>query len=821
MLSTYAFTVAALASSWAHAEGAAVVSTAGAGGAVPAAPVATLDEVVVTAERKGTNLEKTPVAISSVSADTLDKSFVNELAGLNGVVPSLEITKASGFENLVTIRGVGYATPENSPTNTPGVAEFVDGVYIANTISLDQTLFDVDHIEVLRGPQGALYGQSADGGAITILTKQPRLGVYDASGDFSVGDYSLFRERAEVNIPVGDKFAVRVSAQAYDHEGFTYNAAIPQNRLDDAHDVSGKVAVLWKPNNTFSATLTGMWYHADENGAAQKNLIEFSPAVQNSAAVQAECGGANLSSPRVVCQDYPATFNLTTQLYHLNLQWDLPWFVVKSVTAYQQLDHVQQEDSSRSSYAATAAYDVATGAGSTGFYDDVAGWNTHVASYTEEFDLQSRPGSRLDWTVGAFVMIQKVSQFVVEYAGSSAPPAFSQLTVTPTDETNPPANLEFGQLAIVNRQSYSGFAQGTYHVSPALRLTAGVRINHDSYTPAGYGFSGAVGGGPPSPSPDHADCPSSYSTCGYTDTVPTWRVEADYDLLPTSLVYASAARGYKPGGVNNNLDSVLVPHHFTYETNTAFEIGSKNTFLDNTVRLNLAAFYYDYSNMQYLEVDPFPFEFGTGNVPSIHIYGLEAETGYTSRDHRLNVQANLALENGQVASHYTSVNSTVINQTENTYSGGCYAGPYGYYYIANYSSCTAAVEAGAEQLKGKTPPDMPKVSGSVSVSYAFDLPYGVLTPRLQYVYRGAEWARIFNIKGLDSVDPYGVTNFYVEFVPVNAHYKFSLAVTNAFNVNGVNSRYIDPYGYNPYGTGQVSQQYIPPRQVIGTVAYAF
>jgi len=820
MLSTCALALGVFGGSLAHAGDTEVVASAKAVAvdtALDAPSAAPTEEVVVTAERRGTNLEKTPVAISSVSADALDKSFINELSGLNGIVPSLEITKASGFENMVTIRGVGYATPENSPTNTPGVAEYIDGVYIANTISLDQTLFDVDHIEVLRGPQGALYGQSADGGAITILTKQPRIGVFDASGDFSAGDYSLFRERAEVNIPLGDQFAVRISAQAYDHEGFTDNAAIPQNRLDDAHDVSGKVAVLWKPNATFSATLTGMWYHSDENGAAQKNLIEFSPAVQSNSAVQAECGN-DLNNPRVVCQDYPSTFNLTTQLYHLNLEWDTPYVIVKSVTAYQQLDHIQQEDSSRSAFAATTAYDVATGAGSTGFYDDVAGWNTHVENYTEEFDLQSKPGSNFEWTAGAFIMAQKVSQFVVEYAGTTTPPPFAQLTVYPGDETSPPANEEFGQLAVVNRQSYSGFAQATYHLTPDLRITAGVRINHDTYTPGGYGFSGAIGGGPPTPSPQHLDCPASYSACGYTDTVPTWRVEADYDLLPTSLIYASVARGYKPGGVNNNLDAVVVPHQFKYETNTSVEVGAKNTFLDRTVRLNLSAFYYDYSNMQYLEVDPFPFQYGTSNIPSIHIYGLEGEGGYTSPDRKLNVTAAIALENGEVESNYTSINSTIASSIENTasYTSPCAFG--GAYYNPG---CWAAVEASAEQLRGKTPPDMPKISGSISASYTFDLPHGLLTPRVQWVYRGGEWARIFNVAGLDRVAPYGVTNVYIEYAPTAAHYKLSLAVTNAFNIAGINSRYIDPYGYNPYGSGQVSQQYIPPRQVIGSIAFSF
>ncbi len=319
---------------------------------------------------------------------------------------------------------------------------------------------------MLRGPQGALYGQSADGGAISILSRQPRPRTYDASGDASFGDFTLFRERAEANIPVGDTVAVRVSAQDYDHDGFTRNLAGADTRLDDVHDMSGKIAVLWKPNAAFSATLTGQVYHSDQNGAAQKNVIEnTTPGLEN---------------PRVVYQDYPSAFELTTQLYHLNLEYQTPYFLVKSVTAYQQLEHVQQEDGSRSAFAMV------------GFYDDVAGWNTHLENYIEEFDLLSPPGLRLEWTVGAFWLAQKTRQFVVEYQGATTPPA--DLSIPADVMADPPANTSFGQLADVNRQSYSGFAQATYHLLPSLRVTGGVRVNHDAYTPAIYAFSGVAGG---------------------------------------------------------------------------------------------------------------------------------------------------------------------------------------------------------------------------------------------------------------------------------------------------------------------------------------
>jgi iron complex outermembrane receptor protein len=733
---------------------------------------AQVQEVVVTAERRSTSLQTTPVAVSVVSSDALDRSFTNEISGLNAVIPSLEITKTSGFENLVTIRGVGSETPENAPTTVPGVSEFIDGVYIANTVSLDQTLFDINHIEVLRGPQGSLYGQSSIGGAIVLVTNQPVLNKYDGSADVSAGNYNLFRERAEVNVPLDDTLALRASIQKYDHDGFTTDSAIPGFKLDDAHDVGGKLAALWQPNSSFSATLTGQLYYADQNGAAQKNIDDPN------------------SSPRVVDQDYPGHFALYTQLVHLNLEWDQPWGIIKSVTAYQGLDNKIAEDSSRSAVAVL------------GSYDDVAAWDTKLSNYTEEFDILSRPGSRLDWTVGAFLLGQTTEQFVTEFEGTGEP---TSLAIPSNILTATPGNVAYGNLSHVARRSYSGFAQGTYHILPSLRLTVGGRINYDSYSLDSLNFSGVGFGGA-----GKAGAPVSH---GFNDTVPTGTARLEYDVSSANLVYGSVTRGYKPGGVNGIASAVVVPNSFNAETNTAFEVGSKNQFLNRTLTLNVAAFYYLYHDMQYIETDPVPFDGGMANIPSVHIYGAEAEASYLSSDHHLHLSGSLALENGQVESNDYTIDSTVQKGIENTtsYTSPCAFG--GAYYNPG---CWAAVEKAAIDIKGHTPPAMPKVSGSFTAAYNFDVPGGVFTPQIQFIYRGDEWARIFNDPTLDKVGSYGIVNLNFEYAPTGAHWKVSLAATNIGNVAGVNSRYTDPYG-----TFQTSQEYIPPAQVVGTFHYAF
>jgi iron complex outermembrane recepter protein len=790
----------ALAPLVAHADDA----TAAAGPAAPANVTATADAdaasasvspIIINAERREVNLQRAPLSVSVVAARQLDQSFVTDVRGLNGTIPGLEVTKASGFENLVTIRGVGSETPENSLTTVPGVSEFIDGVYIANTISLDQTLFDIDNIQVLRGPQGALYGQSSIGGAIIINTAQPRLNTYDGSGDFSVGTYGLLRERAEVNVPIGDEMAARFSIQKFDHEGFTNDLAIPGFRLDDQHDTSGKAALLWKPNDHFTATVTAQGYYADQHGDAQKSTIDTSPGPWN------------------VFQDYPAHFRLNNDLFHVNLEWDEPGYIVKSVTGYQYLAHVQQEDSSRNAFSRI------------GEYDDVAAWNTWVYNFNEEFDILSAPGSRLEWDVGAFYMNQRSHQFVAEFecttnpfSGPCAAPTAAQLIVRPDIEQHPPANLAYGNDSHAVHWSVAGFGQATFHVTDKFRLTGGIRYNYDFDADPSFNFSGFG---------------KSFADNQTSTSEPTWRFEGDYDLTPDNMIYGSVARGYKPGGANGSNGQFLIPATFQPETNTAFEIGSKNLFFDHTLRLNASVFYYMHDNFQYIETDPIPFDSGISNIPRVEDYGAEFEANYTAPDGRLHIDGDLALERGRVASNYRTIDSTIANQLEGiNFSGSnevnfatfAPTGPCAFF--ADFAStppsaaniaCWTQVANAAVNIKGNQPPGMPNVSGSVAASYRFDSPFGAFTPRVQVVYRGSEWARIFDDPLLDRVPAYTVVNLNLDFVPTNNdHLRLSLTATNVGNVAGINSRYTDPFG-----TFTTSNQYIPPLQVIGTVAFRY
>ncbi|HEY6452839.1 MAG TPA: TonB-dependent receptor [Steroidobacteraceae bacterium] len=728
----------------------------------------TMQEVVVTAERRETDLQKTPLAITALPQAALDESNILDAAGLNGYVPSLNVTRSGGFETVVTIRGVGSQTPENQPATDPGVSLFIDGVYMADDIAMDQSFFDLDSVEVLRGPQGVLYGVSSTGGAVNLVTRQPELATFGGSGDVSLGNFNYHRERAELNIPIGDTLAVRMSAQKLDHDGYTTDTLASGYKLDDAHDTSSKIALKWQPAGNFSATLTGQWYIAQDDGAAQKSIADPNP------------------DPRVLTQDFLPKFALDTQLYHLNLKWDSPWLSISSVSAYQGL---QNDLAMNATFSSFALY--------PGFYNDVPEWTTQVKSYSEELDLLSPQGSKLDWIGGVFLERSTTNTFVIEYEGNTPNP---DLSVPADVEENPPSNLAYGNSTDDVRTSVEPFLQATYPLSSALRATVGGRYNYEAHQHHNINFNefGA-----------NSVNMASVVNSTYETHVPTWRAELQYDLTSDSMLYGSFSRGYKPGGVNGNPRAALVPLTFLPETNTAFELGSKNFVLDRTLRANVAAFYYLYRDMQYIEADPVPFDQGMANIPSIRIWGGEAEVAYLGLHNRLHLNANLTAESGAVQGDTHALDSTVVNP----FYGAPVCASNGQFFNP---VCWAAIIAGARNIEGNQPPDMPRLSGSASVSYDFRLPRGTLSPRFEYVYRGSLWARIFNEPTIDRIGAYELWNVNLSYVPDGSNFTLSLSATNLANTPGVNSRYT-----SPYESGVTSQEYIAPRLIIGSIAYHF
>ena len=202
-----------------------------------------LEEITVTAQRRQMDIQDAALAVSVLSGADFDKSNITRLDNFNGYVPSLTIAKNDGAGRVVAIRGVGWETAQNLSTQ-PSVLMYVDGVYMANPLSMGTDLGDLERIEVFRGPQGTEFGQGTTGGAINLVTIKPDFEAVSGNVELTAGTYNLIRARGAINVPLSDNAAIRASVQSFSHDGFSEvrGGIINGYELDDADS-------LWSSNS--------------------------------------------------------------------------------------------------------------------------------------------------------------------------------------------------------------------------------------------------------------------------------------------------------------------------------------------------------------------------------------------------------------------------------------------------------------------------------------------------------------------------------------------------------------------------------------------
>jgi iron complex outermembrane receptor protein len=724
-----------------------------------------LQDILVVGEKRESRLQEVPIAITAVSGSIMQQRNLNELNDLSGYVPGLNVAKSQGAERIITIRGIGYETGSN-PNSQPGVAFHIDGVYIAHVASLAQDLLDIDRVEVLRGPQGTVFGETSTGGAINVITKKPVIGETSGSMSGSYGNYNYVRGNASLNLPISDVLAARFSGQYLRHDGYGYSTGVPnisKYRLDDADNIGGRGSLIFKPNDTFTALLEGQLFHANHAASLQKDVRDTSPG------------------KRVVDQDYPGTYKTDTRMIYLTLSQELgDTIIAKSVSAYQYLNKNQTQESDRTANPA--------------LLDHLVRWKDRSKTFTEELSLSSQGPSMVDWTIGGFYLRQRALQDIYEISAPSI-----AATVLP-DGTG----VKFQTDSPYQHTSWAGYGQATAHLNDAFSLTAGARYSWDKVTAQPYQFFQYVTGR------------------GAKSSAVTGKVSAEYKVTPDNLFYVSGSKGYKPTGVSFVSGSPFVPGSFSSgpqfvpptfkkETVYAAEIGSKNDFFDHMLRLNASAYYYWYRNFQYTADDPVPFAGGTDNIPRAEVYGAEFEASLMPMT-GLRFDGFVSLGKGTFKSNTLVIDAQTAAAIRNT-TFAQLGYPAGYFYDARIEQ---AVADGRSNVNGKRLPKMPGLSGTFSTTYTTDLGAGELTMRGEVVYRGKFNYRIFAVAANDRVPAYTIANAYIEYAPNNQPWKVSFSANNIFDKAGLNSRFADPYG-----SGSTSVEYIAPRQVFGTVSVKF
>lgn len=721
------------------------------------------EEIIVTAEKRSESLQDLSQAVTVLSGIDLDNRQISTFVDLSAIAPGVNIAKNEGFKTVITIRGVGYETNQNAIA-TPSVSYHLDGIYVASPYSLQTDFLDLERIEVLRGPQGTLFGQNSTGGAINVITRAPTTDETYGSADLTMGNYGLLKTRAVINKPLSENLAMRASFISNSRDGFTENLTNGQD-LDDADSVSARVRLSYEPSDIFRANFMAQVFNEDRNGSAQKGIIDPTP------------------DPRQLRQNSPTEHKLNAQLYSAVLEWDRENFSIKSLTSYQVDDILVRRDNDRNDLDYLPPFALLPSE-----YDPETNKQTTI---TQEINLVSSEPifGKLDWVAGLFYLNTEIEISILERLDFGFDGVFDPFTTS--DVYGYSGDFGFITNSTPERDSTSFYGQGTWNHSDSLRTVFGLRHTKDEVYSAVTNFYGRSG-------------TDILETDG---NKVTGRFVVEKDLDDDTMLYGSFTRGYKPGGSNltygreDVVAQIVVLPTFQEEIVDAFEVGLKTDLADGRVRLNTAAFLYNYEGLQYQATDPEVFEGGVGNIPDSEIYGAELELSTFLSDSVILDLRMSWLDTEITANHLALDNVESEAATNALLAQG----------IGLFSNDVQVARAGRIQnVKGNELAKTPSFTGNVALNWSNDHNWGELKGTLQYTYRGGFKHRIFNNSQTDLVPNYDVLDIMLGFYPASAENQhFEIIGKNLFDQDGINARFTDVFG-----VGATGDELIAPRQIM-------
>lgn len=582
--------------------------------ASPAASAPQIEELVVTALKREQTLQSVPAAVTAIGAEALQRQGVRDATTLQFNVPSLVAGKLTGI-TAISIRGVGLN--QFGYASQPGVAVHIDGVYQARLASGGLGQLDLERIEVLRGPQGTLYGRNATGGAVNFITASPSE-AFEGSVLASIGNYSSYRLNAVVNVPLNDRVRTRFAVN-YDErgDGFEENVIPGGSDADKGSVLSARFKVA--ADITDTATVELAVYGLQRRGAFPYLQLNSAP---NAAAVAANpflAGAIVPLQPHRYSSDLTPRSKLNIYGGTITADIDLGAAVLKSITGYSQYYYTDLYDSDGTNLAFTPQTDIS---------------KSYTAS--QEFDLSGQFG-RLDWLVGAFYMDDTLKN-VTQY---DFPLGF------PASGLAPGARLQFNSRPYRVR-SAAVFTDDTFNVTERLRLIVGARYSEDRITSRQLTTINRLQVAPGVILPSLVTCNNVEVDKTFTSFTPRGGVQ--FDIAEGIGSYATISRGFKAGGVNgSSCDNVYQP-----EKITSYEAGLRMRFADGTVTLNPTVFYYDYTGFQVTQIQGLSSP--VINAPKASVKGFELEAAWRPNEH-LTFNATLSLLDAEYGDGFTNTDT--------------------------------------------------------------------------------------------------------------------------------------------------------------------
>ena len=569
-------------------------------GLVYSAPAyAQIDEIVVTARKTEENLQDVPISVTALPGDFLKDAGVTAFTELSQVTPNFDVRSdgvRGAFQTNLTIRGQTSTTSDLTIDQAVGIN--INGVPVTRGTNLFSNLFDIEQVEVLRGPQGTLFGKNTTGGNVIVTTTAPKLGETSGYGEFTYGNFDQTDIELVVNIPVGGKAALRVGGALTNRDGFgdgtRSDGTLSGNEVGNDDETFVKASLLIEPSDKVSIRINADNHEVDERGSIVRAQLSAFPIAQSIEDVITDFHQGNDFNNSVVLPHSDRNNTLAEETnVNATVEVDLGFAQLTSVSGYRE-----QESLTDLNYSPLGAIIIAQDS----------------ELYTQELRLAGEYNA-LQWVVGGFF---------------SNEDGFDRNNV-----------IGRAQVTAVENESISVFAQGTYAFNDRFNLTLGGR-----YTDEDRGVElqelGVLGGAIEDAIVTFGTTTLDDGSVVLNDPANTtiindasfddvsWTVALDYQLTDDVLAYGSVSSGFRSGGIDGDND---LANEVDAETVLNYELGFKTDLFDNTVRFNTAFWYSDYQDIQIQSFSLDANVAGTVGVPQnvlnnaaeAELYGFEAE----------------------------------------------------------------------------------------------------------------------------------------------------------------------------------------------------
>lgn len=526
---------------------------------VPARAAEVIETVTVTAEKHATDLQKTPIAISAFQGRELKDRDLRDVQQLTSSVPSFVYAQAVGQQQF-SLRGIGTDIPNAG--GEPGVAFYEDGVYMGSLFDANSAFDELERLEVLKGPQGTLYGRNAIGGAVNLISRLPS-DTFEAEGSVLYGSYNRVQERAVVSGPLSSELSARLSIENEDRDGYRINL-FNGKRLDDAHWTSVRGSVLYQSDDNFTVVVRADFRREHDTSIPNVQLdLGRDPTLPKEEVQTLPTGGHVVNDPLRVFNDFPDFNHGQTWGTSATATWNTGAYELKSITAYRnQLEPLSIDSDGTDVVGLHIANQVNT-------------WQV-----SQEIQARSQYEGSFNWIAGIFAMRQH------DFLGVNALFSFGGFV------------FPFISQSRQSTTSLAGYGEAYFDFGDGTRLTGGLRYSYDSKSFSNsFGLSGSK-----------------------PFVLLTPKIGLEHQFSDDVFAYVTISEGFKGGG----FDIFGGGESFGPEHVWAYDAGLKTQSFNKRLQANIDVFYYDYSNMQVTQFPGNGTEFVV-NAASARTFGAELD----------------------------------------------------------------------------------------------------------------------------------------------------------------------------------------------------